>query len=367
MKILHISDLHIGKRVHGFSMIEDQKYILNQILDIIDEKQIGLVMMAGDIYDQSIPCEQAVVLFDWFINELVMRKVKSCIISGNHDSNIRLGFGAKVFESQGVYIESGYHGQIECVKEGNVCIHMIPFVKPAMVQPFFKEQKVDSYQKAMECLLSNVELEDGYIHIAMVHQFIVGAKTCESEEVSVGGLDQISADVFADFDYVALGHLHSFQHMGKNGWYCGTMLKYSVDEIQQQKKVIVLDVSDHIEMEEVSLHPMRDLVEIRGDYMELTNRMFYEDLNKDDYYSVVLTDENDVPNAFVKLQMIYPNIMKLAYDNQRTKEQKTLERISGIEEKNPLDLIEEFYKLQNNADMNEEQKKMAELLWEEVR
>ena len=365
MKILHISDLHIGKRVHGFSMIEDQRYILEQVLKEIDHRNIELVMIAGDVYDQSIPPEQAVLLLDWFLNELVTRKVQVCMISGNHDSNIRLGFGSGLFESQNVYIESGYHGSVEWIERENVRIYMIPFIKPAMVQPYF-EEKIDTYQKAMECVLSKVELDPEKINIVMAHQFIVGSSTCDSEEVSVGGVDQISADVFADFDYVALGHLHSFQKAGKNGRYCGTLLKYSTDEIKQKKRMLVLDVTDSIELEEVELHPLRDVVEIRGEYMDLVNASYYRSLNRDDYYSVVLTDENDVPNAFNKLQVIYPNVMRLTYDNRRTKEQAVIQKIEGIQKKNPITLIEDFYMLQNNAEMNDEQKEMVQSIWEEI-
>ena len=365
MKILHISDLHIGKRVHGFSMIEDQQYILKQVLHEIVQRNIDVVMIAGDVYDQSIPSEQAVVLLDWFLNELVQLHVQVCMISGNHDSNIRLGFGSGLFETQNVFIESGYHGKIECVEKENVCIYMIPFIKPAMVQPYF-EEKIDTYQKAMGCVLSTIQLDSNKFNIVMVHQFIVGSSTCESEEVSVGGLDQISAEIFSDFDYVALGHLHSFQRAGNNGWYCGTLLKYSTDEIKQKKRMIVLDVQDSIQMEEVFLHPLRDIVEIKGTYMELTDASYYHFLNREDYYSIVLTDENDVPNAFNKLQVIYPNIMKLSYENQRTKEQSIIQKIQGIQEKNPIELIENFYKLQNNLEMNEEQKEMVQSIWEEI-
>ena len=365
MKILHISDLHIGKRVHGFSMIEDQKYILKQVLQQIDASKIEVVLIAGDVYDQSIPPEQAVVLLDWFLNELVQRHIQVLMISGNHDSNIRLGFGSALFESQNIYIESGYQGSVKWMERDNVRIYMIPFLKPAMVQPYF-EAKIDSYQKAMECVLSSIELDPNYINIAMAHQFIVGSKTCESEEVSVGGLDQISADVFSEFDYVALGHLHSPQRVAKNALYSGTLLKYSTDEIKQKKRLIILDVNDHIEIEEVELHPLRDIVEIRGEYMDLVNASYYRSLNREDYYSVVLTDENDVPNAFNKLQIIYPNIMQLLYDNRRTKEQAVIQKIQGIQKKNPMTLIEDFYRLQNNMEMNEEQKEMVQSIWEEV-
>lgn len=366
MRVLHISDLHIGKRVHGFSMIEDQKYILKQVLDVIDEKQVDTVLIAGDVYDQFIPSEQAVQVLDAFFNELVKRNLYVCIISGNHDSYVRLGFGSDLLMAKHIFIESGYHGQIPYVEKDKVRIYMVPFIKPAMVQPFFDE-KIDSYQKAMECALSTICLDTDYTNIVMAHQFIVGSSTCDSEEVSVGGLDQISADVFSEFDYVALGHLHSLQKAGKNGYYCGTLLKYSVDEIKQKKKMLLLDVKDSIQIEEVDLHPLRDIVEIKGTYMELTNASYYHDLNREDYYSIVLTDENDVPNAFAKLQVIYPNIMKLIYENQRTKEQAQIKAVQNIQQKDPLVLISDFYTLQNNLELNQEQQEMVQSIWEEIR
>ena len=365
MKILHISDLHIGKRVHGFSMIEDQKYILNQVLNVIDEQKIDIVLIAGDVYDQSIPSEQAIEVLDSFLDALVSRQLLVCMISGNHDSYVRLGFGSNVFQKQNVWIVSGYHGEVMYVDYKNVRIHMLPFIKPAMVQPFF-EEKIDSYQKAMECALSTACLDESRLNVLMAHQFIVGSSTCDSEEVSVGGLDQISADVFSAFDYVALGHLHSFQKAGRNGYYCGTLLKYSVDEILQKKKMIVLDVNDSIQIQEVDLHPLRDLAEIKGTYMDLTSASFYCGLHREDYYSIVLTDENDVPNAFSKLQVIYPNAMCLTYENERTKEQAQVKAIQNIEQKDPLVLISDFYKLQNNLDMNDEQKEIVQAIWEEI-
>lgn len=367
MKILHISDLHIGKKVHGFSMLPDQKYILEEVLQFIKKENIHLLLIAGDIYDQSIPSEAAIQLLDWFLNHLAAEKVKVCIISGNHDSNIRLGFGSNLLQSQNIFIESVYTGKVVCHSFEDVDVYMVPFVKPALVQPYFEDEKIDSYQKMMEKILSTITLDASKTNILMVHQFITGAKICESEESNVGGLDQISAETFKNFDYVALGHLHSPQTMGKNIWYCGTLLKYSVDEIFQNKSMLLLNTKGHeVTVEKIPLHPQRDFIEIRGNYMELTDRKYYEKLDTKSYIHVVLQDENDVPNAFARLQSIYPNIVKLSYDNARTQKESEIETIDKIEQRNPLDLIEKFYEMQNNSKMNERQKRIVENLWEET-
>lgn len=375
MKLIHLSDLHIGKRVNEFSMLEDQKFILQQILEIIDRENADGVLIAGDVYDKPIPPAEAVALFDSFLTALAQREKPVFLISGNHDSAERLAFGAKLFARNGVYVSEVYHGAQQGVElqdaYGSVVIYLLPFVKPAMVRHAHPEAEIGSYQDAVSYAVSQMELDPQKRNVLLSHQFVTGAERCESEEVSVGGLDQVAASIYSAFDYVALGHIHSPQNLGKKLRYCGTPLKYSFSEAKHQKSVTVVELKEKgtVEISVISLKPLRDLREIRGTYLELTKRENYADTNTEDYIHAILTDEEDVPDALAKLRAIYPNIMRLSYDNRRTQESREVQAMEKVEEKSPLELFEEFYEVQNNDKMSTQQvefvEKMIEKIWEE--
>ena len=374
MKIIHLADLHIGKRVNEFSMIDDQKYILNQILEIIDKEKPDAVIIAGDVYDKQVPSIEAVELLDSFISDISKRKTTTFIISGNHDSAERLAFGSSLMAMGKIYISPVYNGKISkyTLKNdfGSANFYLLPFVKPSHVKRFFPDEKIESYTDAIKVVIDNLKLDTSEINILIAHQFVTGASRTESEEISVGGLDNVDASVFEDFDYVALGHIHRPQKIGTERIrYCGTPLKYSFSEVNDTKSVSIIEINskEDFNLRTIPLIPKRDMRKIRGTYEELTTKNSYENTNTDDYIHVTLTDEFNVVDAIQKLRVIYKNIMKLEYDNMRTRESRKINLDDMvIENKNPLEIFSEFYKLQNNKEMDDEQKKIIKKIMEEV-
>lgn len=374
MKLIHLSDLHIGKRVNEFSMAEDQKYILNQILEIIDREQPDCVVIAGDVYDKSIPSAEAVQILDDFLTRLAGRKIPAAMISGNHDSPERLSFGAQLMKESGIYVSPVYDGQVQSIgfadEYGEVRVYLLPFLKPATVRHVYEEETVESYQDAVETAISHLPLDTSCRNVLVAHQFAAGASRCESEEMSVGGIDQVDVSVFDDFDYVALGHIHSPQSAGRPAVrYCGTPLKYSFSEAGQQKSVSVVELFEkgRVEIREVPLTPLRDMRKIRGTYLELTARSFYQGTNTEDYIQAILTDEEDIPDGMQKLRIIYPNLMRLEYDNRRTRENRQIQQAADAEEKSETELFSQLYELQNNQPLDEEQKQFLEAAIRQVK
>lgn len=374
MKIIHLADLHIGKRVNEFSMIDDQKHILNQILEIIDKEKPDAVIIAGDVYDKQVPSIEAVELLDSFISDISKRKTTTFIISGNHDSAERLAFGSSLMAMGKIYISPVYNGKISkyTLKNdfGSANFYLLPFVKPSHVKRFFPDEKIESYTDAIKVVVDNLKLDTSKINILIAHQFVTGASRTESEEISVGGLDNVDASVFEDFDYVALGHIHRPQKIGTERIrYCGTPLKYSFSEVNDTKSVSIIKINskEDFNLRMIPLIPKRDMRKIRGTYEELTTKTSYENTNTDDYIHVTLTDEFNVADAIQKLRVIYKNIMKLEYDNMRTRESRKINLDDMvIENKNPLEIFSEFYKLQNNKEMDDEQKEIIKKIMEEV-
>lgn len=374
MKLIHLSDLHIGKRVNEFSMAEDQKYILNQILEIIDREQPDCVVIAGDVYDKSIPSAEAVQILDDFLTRLAGRKIPTAMISGNHDSPERLSFGAQLMKESGIYVSPVYDGQVQSIgfadEYGEVRVYLLPFLKPATVRHVYEKETVESYQDAVETAISHLPLDTSCRNVLVAHQFAAGASRCESEEMSVGGIDQVDVSVFDDFDYVALGHIHSPQSAGRPAVrYCGTPLKYSFSEAGQQKSVSVVELFEkgRVEIREVPLTPLRDMRKIRGTYLELTARSFYQGTNTEDYIQAILTDEEDIPDGMQKLRIIYPNLMRLEYDNRRTRENRQIQQAADAEEKSEAELFSQLYELQNNQPLDEEQKQFLEAVIRQVK
>lgn len=374
MKIIHLADLHIGKRVNEFSMIDDQKYILNQILEIIDKEKPDAVIIAGDVYDKQVPSIEAVELLDSFISDISKRKTTTFIISGNHDSAERLAFGSTLMAMGKIYISPVYNGKISkyTLKDdfGSANFYLLPFVKPSHVKRFFPDEKIESYTDAIKVVVDNLKLDTSKINILIAHQFVTGASRTESEEISVGGLDNVDASVFEDFDYVALGHIHRPQKIGTERIrYCGTPLKYSFSEVNDTKSVSIIEINskEDFNLRTIPLIPKRDMRKIRETYEELITKTNYENTNTDDYIHVTLTDEFNVVDAIQKLRVIYKNIMKLEYDNMRTRESRKINLDDMvIENKNPLEIFSEFYKLQNNQEMDDEQKEIIKKIMEEV-
>lgn len=397
MKFLHISDLHLGKRVNEFSMLKDQKYILEQILSIAGRERADGVIIAGDIYDKPVPPAEAVQVFDRFLTALAREGRKVYAVSGNHDSAERIAFGAALMREQGVYIAPVYDGNVEKITEhdayGDICIYLLPFVKPATVRHVLTREQEEkagavqeneevtgqetaalTYDDAVRFAVERMEVDAAKRNILVAHQFVTGAGRCESEEVSVGGLDNVDAGIFERFDYVALGHIHTPQHIGRETVrYCGTPLKYSFSEAGQEKSVTVLEVKEKgdIVLSTVPLQPLHDMRQIRGTYREVMaagGRAAREaDPMQEDYVEITLTDEQDILDGIQKLRTVYPNLMRLVYDNSRTRQNQTFTAAEEVERKSELELFAEFYELQNNSPMSREQEEFMRRLIETAR
>lgn len=375
MKFIHLSDLHIGKRVNGFSMLEDQKYILDQILMIAEDEMPDGVLIAGDIYDKPVPPAEAVQVFDAFLTGLADRNLPVFVISGNHDSPERLAFGGQLMKDRRVYMAPVYDGHLEPVqledRYGSLRVYMLPFIKPAVVRRCCPEEGIETFEDAVRWALEHMaehkKGEDGR-NILITHQFVTGASCCDSEELSIGGLDQVSAELFDSFDYVAMGHIHGPQKVGRDTLrYSGTPLKYSFSEVNHRKSVTVVELLEkgNVTVNTRPLRPLHDMRELRGSYVELTSRDFYQGTAVDDYLHITLTDEEDILDAIGKLRSIYPNVMKLDYDNKRTREGRVVEAAANAD-KPPIVLMEELYQLQNNQPMTEQQADFAVKLMEEI-
>lgn len=374
MKFLHLADLHLGKRVNGFSMLEDQAHILRQILAILDDEQPDGVLIAGDVYDKSVPSVEAVELLDGFLTELRARGVPVLLISGNHDSPERLAFGGRVMDSCGIHISPVYDGALAPVTLqdafGPVHVWLLPFVKPAHVRRWFPDADIESYTDAMAEAVAHMDIDTAARNVLVTHQFVTGGTCSGSEELSVGGTDNVDSGVFAPFDYVALGHLHGAQHIGRETIrYAGSPLKYSFSEARQHKSVTVVTLGEKgdVQVRTVALTPLRELREIRGSYDELTARSFYEHTTyRSDYLHLILTDEQDVFDAMSRLRTIYPYLMTLDYDNARTRATGGMSVPAETERRTPLELFEALYKRQNHQPMSEVQRAYIAQLMEQI-
>lgn len=363
MKLIHLSDLHLGKRLNEFSLGEDQEYILNQILQIVEAEQPDAVVIAGDVYDKAIPSVEAVSLFDEFLVRLAALHIHIFVISGNHDSPERIAFGSRLLEETGIHLSPVYGGSVESVTLedafGPVDFYLLPFVKPIHVRRFFPEDPTDTYTQALSTAVGHMNLDEHRRNVLVTHQFVTGASRSDSEEISVGGADNVDSAVFDAFDYVALGHIHSPQHCGSEKIrYCGTPLKYSFSEAKDTKSVTVAELKEkgNLVIRTVPLKPLRELVELRGTFGELTDRHFYENTTwTRDYVRLTLTDEEDIPDAVGKLRLIYRNLMKLDYDNARTRSNAEIAGAPAQDSRSPLELFADFYELQNNRPMTAEQ------------
>ncbi len=372
MRMVHLSDLHLGKRVNSFSMLEDQEYILDRILEIVDEEKPDAVLIAGDVYDKTIPSAEAVALLDDFLVRLAGRPLAVLLISGNHDSPERLAFANRLMEQRRVYIAPAYNGKVTPVTLEDACgpvdFWLLPFLKPAHLRHLFPEEKVESYTDAVDCAIKNMPVDHTRRNVLVTHQFVTGAERCESEEMSVGGSDNVDVSVFDPFDYVALGHIHGPQNVGgERVRYCGTPLKYSFSEVRHQKSVTIVELAGKgaLAVRTVPLVPQKDMVELHGSFSEVTSPKFYEQVAQNAYVRVILTDENDIYDAVGRLRLIYPNLMRLDYDNLRTRN-GTLRLEAANIKRDPLELFADFYQQQNHQPLSDEQRRYLEELMETI-
>ena len=373
MKLFHISDLHLGKKVNEFSMIKDQEYILKAIVSAVKNEMPDGIIVAGDVYDRSVPSEEAMKLWDSFLVDIADISVPVFAISGNHDSAIRFADHSALIESKGIYFSPKYDGSIKHYmledEKGDVNIYLLPFVKPADVRAFYPDEEIENYTDAIKVALDHTDVDLDSRNIIVSHQFVTGAKTSDGDEIVVGGLDNVDSYVYDGFDYVALGHIHGKQTLGDgNIRYCGTPLKYAFSDRSAFKSITVVELNEkgNINLSEIPLEPLHNMREIKGTYEELTLKDNYEGTDTKDYIHAILTDENDVVDAINKLRVIYPNIMRVSYDNTRTRSNQELGIIGEVDMKSPLELFGEFYEKQNNQKMNEEQEEFIKERIDEI-
>ena len=374
LKFIHLSDLHIGRRVNEYSMLEDQEYILGKIINIIDGERPDGVFIAGDVYDKSIPSAEAVQLFDDFLTRLAKRNTAVFIISGNHDSPERVAFGGRLMNKSGIYISPVYDGKIEPVvmedEYGKVNIYMLPYIKPAHVRTVFgDDDTVITYTDALRRAIDELDVNTEERNIMITHQFVIGAERTESEEKSVGGIDNVDVSVFDRFDYTALGHLHRPQNCGSEKVrYCGTPLKYSLSEVNDEKSVTVVELTDKLNIKTIPLKPKRDMREIRGMFNVIVSHDFYDGTTyQEDYVYVKLTDEDEIPNAMGQLRTVYKHIMEIKYDNERMRSDTEIDAAQIIEKKQPAEYFAEFYEGINGKPMSDIQRKFVDELIERVK
>ncbi len=377
MKLMHLSDLHLGKLALEQSMIDDQKYILNQIIDIVKKEKVDIVLIAGDVYDKSIPTIEAVNLFSNFLTKLYKLKVLVFVISGNHDSKDRLSFGNELFVDNGIYIEGIFNGNLRCEtindKDGKLNIYMLPFIKPVEIKRFYPDEIIDTYEDAIKCILKHSSINKNERNIIMVHQFVTSLGEdvirSDSESISLGGIDNIDVTLFKDFDYVAMGHIHGPQKVGRETVrYSGSPLKYSFSEVNQKKSVCIIEFNskEDINISKIPLIPIKDMRVIKGPFDKLISKEIVNLENKNDYLDVILTDDDYIINAIGKLRKFYPNILKLEYEN-KISSNEVLDNID-IDKSNmsPIDLFSEFYKMQNGIELSVKKKKIIEEVIKEV-
>lgn len=363
MRFLHLSDLHLGKRLREYSLLEDQKYVLQQILESVDAYHPDCVLISGDVYDKPIPPIDAVKLFDEFIRCLAERNVYVFIIGGNHDSQERLSCYSDLLSQSKVYIASAYSGKIDPITLqddfGAVNIYMLPFIRPIHVKSYHPDKEIASFTDAVSCVIEDMAVNQQERNVLLCHQYVTGAERSDSEDVlTVGGIDNVDGSVFAPFDYVALGHIHKPQIVGDDRIrYCGSPLKYSFSEANHTKSILMVDLDKDgkLDIQQIPLKPLRDMQQIRGTFAELTNSDFYENSTlQSDYVKIVLTDEENIVDVFDKLKVIYKNMMELQFDNSRTRYNSNVTN-SDSRDKSTLELLCELFELQNNKAMDQRQ------------
>ena len=367
MKFIHLGDLHLGKTLHEFDLIEDQKYILDRILELADMDSVDGVLIAGDVYDKAIPSEAATRLLDYFLVELSKRGIRVFLVSGNHDSDDRLNFGRTFFASKQVYISSVFDGTLhkESLADADtvVDVYMLPFVKASQVRHFFPDAKINTYDDAVRVILQNTQLDKTHTNILVAHQFVTGTGEDPvlggSESIgtqSVGLVEKIGCDCFEEFDYVALGHIHCPQRIGRDEVrYAGSPLKYSLREADDDKSVplITVEADGNITIELVPLKPLRDLRHIRGTIKELLAK---DNVTRpEDYIYATLTDEDIVNEAMGIFRQTYPNTVKIDYDNSHVNSVEQVDVLQDGAKKDFSELIRDFYKLMYGCDISDEE------------
>lgn len=378
MKFIHIADLHIGKIVNGFSMIESQVEVLNQIVKYAQEILPGAVIIAGDVYDKPIPGAEAVSVFDHFLTELAETGAAVLVIAGNHDAPERIGFAHKIMEKHNVFMCGVFDGRPQTVRLndelGEVNFLLMPFIRPRAVRRFFGDAAAETYSAAVKAAISAAGVDYSARNVMVAHQFVVSSgcepERSDSEMITVGGLDSVDADLFSRFDYVALGHLHGSQQAGYPYIrYAGSPLKYSFSEWRQSKAAILAEIREkgNVSLTELPLTPLHDMRRIKGPLSELLSSEISGQGDREDYLHVTLTDKDEIVDAIGKLRSVYPNIMNLAFENRYAENTPGIWEYDEFNAVSPFELFETFFIAQNGAPMKKEQMTIVrELLGDET-
>ncbi len=373
MILAHISDLHLGKSLHNFSLIEDQDYILEQIAGILVEKKVDVLIIAGDVYDKNVAPEAGIRVLRKFLGRLVEAKIKVMIISGNHDSAERLTFGGEFMTEKGIYFSRVYDGIIEPItftdSFGPVNFYLLPFIKPSTVQHYFEDEEIDSWDAAVRCAVKHMSINTSERNIIVAHQNIMSAERCESEEIYIGGQDAVSDEIFKDFDYTALGHIHRQQKIGKyNVMFSGTPLKYSTSEFDHKKVMPLISLGEkgRVDIDLIDLVPKRDLRKITGRLDDIMSMAAKDPNNHEDFIDITLTDENEVMDAISTLRSVYPNVLKISYENMATRAAEEIEKLGKLDKQNPQEIFGAFFKSRRGREMTAEEKEYMNSLIEKI-
>lgn len=372
MKILHLADLHIGKKVNDFCMLNEQKFVLNQALDLIKKEKIEAVLIAGDVFDKAIPSVSALELFDLFLKELNFLSVKVFIISGNHDNMDRLAYLSNLLKTSDIYISQSYDGKIQSISlNDDIEIYLMPYLYPALVRKYYENSKIANYNDAISLVVNDIKLDENKVNIIVAHQLVIGSNQpliSQSEQKSVGGIDEVSYKIFEKFDYCALGHLHCAQKCSSDKIrYSGSILKYSFSEINQNKKFTVLNIKgkNEIELEFFPINFLHEMREYRGKIDDFLDEKFYKTIKTDDYIHFILEDEY-VLDAKKKLSLIYPNIMLLEFDNTFTRSLDENISFDVDSNKTMFEHFCDFYKLKMGDDLSSDKENIVKKLMGEI-
>lgn len=368
MKLFHISDLHIGKILHEVNLLEEQKFVLEQVLALVDLHMPDGILIAGDIYDKAVPSAEAVKVFDAFLSELAVRGLSIFLISGNHDSSERIHFASQILQKQNVFVKGVFDGKLEAVKvkdqEQTVSVYLLPYIRPFDVRPYYPEEEITSYDQAVRTVLAHTDIDEAEVNILVAHQFITGAVSSESETVMVGGIDNISADAFSMFDYVALGHLHRAQKVKRETVrYCGTLFPYSFDPNEGEKSVTMITIGQEkaISIDTLAIHPRHALRTICGSLQEVLSGEVSED-----YVKAVLTDGEDQVDVVPKLRDRYPNLLTVEFEGRKRTALAGLANAEQIAKRSPLELFAEFFQERSGQELDEEDRLLVEQMMREL-
>ena len=354
MRFLHTGDIHLGRKINNLSLLADQEYILNQIVDICVREEVDCLFVCGDIYNNTSPTPDSMSVLDDFLNKLANNNIKTFIIYGNHDSDLRVAYLSNLVRKSNIYLSDKFNGNIESIaisdEYGEIVIHLLPFVKPSNVKRFYPNAKIESFEDSIRVILENHPIDKSKRNLILSHQNITGAEFSDVEEKYIGGLDNINANVFDDFDYVALGHIHKAQVIERDTLrYAGSIMKYSFSEERHTKSVTLVDIKDKTEegldvnISLIPLEPRYNLRTIRGTFEEVKNM---EPSN--DFIRIILTDEDVNPDARNILFSQFPNVVSCIVDSNKTKKDILVNNDLEIENLSIIELFKEFYKLQNN-------------------